>query len=472
MLNSTTVTSERLGYQIADGHELRMEGGALTISRPEGNLRVPLSSGAAAVAAALSSLPVGKCIGELELGCVAAGTPRFLQYLAKLGALQRVLTSDTGPLAVVEPISDSYELKEAKEPVQTTRLRLSRFSYLRPCEGATVLESPLCHSRIRLIDPRLAAMLVKLSQPYSTLELLGGDIDGLNEFLKPALALFMAEGFVAPVTPTGEAVIDDTRTLRLWEFHDLLFHSRTRLGRHRNPTGGTFRFYGEMEPLPAVKPPMTAVRLPLARPDLRNIALTDMPLTAAVEQRTSVRTYGPSPVTLAEFSEFLYRVARVRQRTPGVYEFTSRPYPNGGASYELEIYPIVDRCQGLQPGFYHYDPLEHALEPLSRPHALTQQFLEDAWVFSGQTARPEILLMVAARFGRVSWKYASIAYATILKNIGALYQTMYLVATAMGLAPCALGSGNSDRFSELLGEDYYAETAVGEFMLGNSRASL
>ena len=174
MLNSTTVTSERLGYQIADGHELRMEGGALTISRPEGNLRVPLSSGAAAVAAALSSLPVGKCIGELELGCVAAGTPRFLQYLAKLGALQRVLTSDTGPLAVVEPISDSYELKEAKEPVQTTRLRLSRFSYLRPCEGATVLESPLCHSRIRLIDPRLAATLVRLSasqtRPSSYLE--------------------------------------------------------------------------------------------------------------------------------------------------------------------------------------------------------------------------------------------------------------------------------------------------------------
>lgn len=87
-------------------------------------------------------------------------------------------------------------------------------------------------------------------------------------------------------------------------------------------------------------------------------------------------------------------------------------------------------------------------------------------MFSGQSARPEILFMIAARFGRVSWKYASIAYATILKNVGALYQTMYLVATAMRLAPCALGAGNSDRFSQLLGEDYYRETAVGEFMLG------
>ena len=156
----------------------------------------------------------------------------------------------------------------------------------------------------------------------------------------------------------------------------------------------------------------------------------------------------------------------------GLYETTSRPYPNGGASYELELYPIVDRCEGLLPGFYHYDPQEHALEPLAPPNTFTEQFLQDARAFSGQSVRPGILFMIAARFGRVSWKYASIAYATILKNVGALYQTMYLVATAMRLAPCALGAGNSDRFSQLLGEDYYEETAVGEFMLGTLPRSL
>jgi hypothetical protein len=43
---------------------------------------------------------------------------------------------------------------------------------------------------------------------------------------------------------------------------------------------------------------------------------------------------------------------------------------------------------------------------------------------------------------------------------------MYLVATSRGLGQCALGAGDSDGFSELVGEDYYRETAVGEFMLG------
>jgi SagB-type dehydrogenase family enzyme len=59
------------------------------------------------------------------------------------------------------------------------------------------------------------------------------------------------------------------------------------------------------------------------------------------------------------------------------------------------------------------------------------------------------------------------AYAAVLKDVGVLYQTMYLVATAMGLAPCALGGGDSDLFAAAIGGDYYAEASVGEFLLGS-----
>jgi oxazoline/thiazoline dehydrogenase len=477
MWNGVAIKSgTELGYQISEQHSLRIAGRGLVVTGPYGEVRVPVTSnGSAAIASALSRLQPAEPVPEsqfLESVRAAGGDgieqPGILQHLARLGALQRVVTADKRPLAVVEPISDFYELKEAREPLPDTPIRLSRFSYLRSDDGAVVLESPLCHARVRLVDPRLAGLLTRLSQPHSVLELLRNDPGALDEYVRPAAALFMAEGFVAPVTTVGEAEVDDTRTLRQWEFHDLLFHTRTRFGRHRYPVGGNFRFLGKLPPLPAVKPPMSAVRLPLPRPDLTSVALQDMPLTTVVEYRASVRSYGPSPVTLAQLGEFLYRVARVRQRTlvAGV-ELTNRPYPNGGASYELELYPIVDRCQGLLPGFYHYDPGEHTLEPLTSQNTVTEQFLQDAWGFSGQEGRPEILVMIAARFGRVSWKYSSIAYATILKNVGALLQTMYLVATAMRLAPCALGCGDSDRFSRLLGEDYYAETAVGEFMLGS-----
>ena len=79
----------------------------------------------------------------------------------------------------------------------------------------------------------------------------------------------------------------------------------------------------------------------------------------------------------------------------------------------------------------------------------------------------QVLLILAARFARVAWKYESIAYALTLKHVGVLYQTMYLTATAMGLAPCAIGGGDADLFARAAGTDYYGETSVGEFLLGN-----
>jgi hypothetical protein len=53
--------------------------------------------------------------------------------------------------------------------------------------------------------------------------------------------------------------------------------------------------------------------------------------------------------------------------------------------------------------------------------------------------------------------------------VGVLYQTMYLVATAMGLAPCALGGGDSALFSEAVGANSLEESSVGEFILGSAR---
>jgi hypothetical protein len=44
---------------------------------------------------------------------------------------------------------------------------------------------------------------------------------------------------------------------------------------------------------------------------------------------------------------------------------------------------------------------------------------------------------------------------------------MYLVATAMQLAPCALGTGNSSLFAEALGIEFFVESSVGEFVLGS-----
>ena len=67
-----------------------------------------------------------------------------------------------------------------------------------------------------------------------------------------------------------------------------------------------------------------------------------------------------------------------------------------------------------------------------------------------------------------TWKYSGSAYALILKNAGVLCQSIYLVATARGLAACTLGSGDADLFAEAAGLDYLAESSVCEMLLGSA----
>jgi SagB-type dehydrogenase family enzyme len=266
---------------------------------------------------------------------------------------------------------------------------------------------------------------------------------------------------------------EDDDTLRQWEFHDLAFHARSRLGRHDHGIGGTFRFFGKLPSLPAVRSVYPGAAIALAKPASNDAGINDRSLAAVMSARRSVRRHGNTPISVGELGVFLFRVARVERVIPADpalgrrYETSMRPYPSGGATYDLEIYLTVHQCTGLDPALYHYDPLVHALRLVAPQGPTTDALLDGARFAAKMQDRPQIVVTLTSRFQRLSWKYESIAYAATLKNVGVLYETMYLVATAMELAPCALGAGNSDLFSRLIGTDYYRESSVGEFMLGS-----
>jgi SagB-type dehydrogenase family enzyme len=195
-----------------------------------------------------------------------------------------------------------------------------------------------------------------------------------------------------------------------------------------------------------------------------------------LRERHSTRVFDDRrPITLAELARFLEGTARVKAQWSNkldegddspVIEYAARPYPSGGGSWELELYLAVDKCDGLARGFYHYDAGGHALAPIDvRTQELDAQ-LAAAQFAMAASAAPQILITIAARFGRVSWKYSSIAYGLILKDVGVLLQTLYLMATDMGLGGCAIGSTNIDQFAKLTGIEFHVEGAVGQFAVG------
>jgi SagB-type dehydrogenase family enzyme len=263
--------------------------------------------------------------------------------------------------------------------------------------------------------------------------------------------------------------------LVMWDFHDLLFHTHTTEGRQANPLGGVYPHAGEIAPPPAVRPSWPGKSIDLGVSSATPQEATS-PFTRLLHERHSIREFDDQhPITLAELSRFLDATARIRAKwdtsldpddgSP-VVEYAVRPYPSGGSAYELELYLAVANCEGLERGFYHYDADRHALVPI----AVRPQEFEALWTGAefamDAPAPPQVLITIAARFGRVSWKYSSIAYALILKNAGVLIQTLYLAATEMGLGGCAIGSTNIDLFAKMTGIEFHIEGPIVQFALG------
>jgi SagB-type dehydrogenase family enzyme len=373
-------------------------------------------------------------------------------------------------LVVIEPQAGDYwpSITRLRD---TDTLVLSRFAYIRRRAQDMVLESPRARALFRICDPAIAAMLAALATRRSIKQLRQTDGFPGPELL--ALLLDCDILFKASAKDENLRIAEGDDNLILWDFHDLLFHARSTEGRHANPLGGTYFYAETVAPLPAVRPSWPGARVDL-RQALAPPAEATRQAASLLRQRHSTRDFdGEQPITLGELAYFLDSIARVQSTftapsadgEPPV-SYAPRPYPSGGGSYELELYLAVDNCAGLARGLYHYDAGEHALVAVDvEPHAV-DTMLRHAQFAMNAAALPQIVITLAARFGRISWKYSSLAYSLILKDTGVLMQTLYLMATDMGLGGCAIGSTHIDLFEKMTGIPFHIEGPVGVFALG------
>jgi SagB-type dehydrogenase family enzyme len=404
----------------------------------------------------------------------------LVRRLARRGLLEYRFgrSLDGGDEAVIEPQMSEY-WPQTPKLAETDMVVLSRFAYLRRRGNEMVLESPRAGALFRICDPGIAAAIAMLSTPQQIRKFRRQDgFPGVEllALLVDCQILFKVDAAAGTALRSAEG----DENLMLWDFHDLLFHTHSTEGRQANLLGGLYPYAGVMPPPPAVRP-----RWPGKKIDLRehaSMASEEIsPVAALLRQRHSTRDFDDEqPITLAELAQFLDGAARVQAKWKSRIDFnddspevayTTRPYPSGGSAYELELYLTVANCDGLARGFYHYDADRHALVSIGTradefdAQLATAEFAMDA------PATPQILITIAARFDRISWKYSSIAYALILKDVGVLIQTLYLMATGMGLGGCAIGSTNIDLFAKMTGIEFHIEGPVGQFALGRGRKS-
>lgn len=366
------------------------------------------------------------------------------------------------------PLYTLYPARRGEDPgplPEGAGLVLSRFAVIHREGTALLVESPRAWCDLRVHDPAVLALIGALSTPLR--------ISALPEVL-PAEATeqLIADLWRARLVVAYGAEEETELRLRQWSPFELWLHNRSRLGESGgfNASWGLTAWAdGTFRPLPARPEPYPGTPIDLFRPDLEALRQNDPSLTTVLEDRRSIREHDDSfPLTIDQLGEFLFRCTRVRgtHLLDGI-EHVDRPYPSGGALHELEIYPVVRSVDGLEPGMYHYDGHTHQLRPVCAENDATKTLIMAAELATG-AQNPQLVFVVAARFGRLLWKYEAMGYAAILKDVGVLYHVMYSVATAMGLAACAIGGGHAEVFTAATGRDYFTEGAVGEFMLGSA----
>jgi SagB-type dehydrogenase family enzyme len=330
--------------------------------------------------------------------------------------------------------------------------KLSKFAVLHRDSEGFVLEHPLAWCDLRIHDPGL---LVLLDGP-------GQDNQG---FSAAVASQFIEDLHWCGIFLPAGAEDGNFDTLS-WSAPDLWFHRRSTLGQrtvtweHFGPT----RWAKGRFPRPAArKTNYPGDPIALLAPDLTAKRTEDPTLTAVLEDRVSTRTFDDAhPITVEQLSELLYRTARTRriqsQSVTDSEELVSRPYPSGVA--------------GLEPGMYHYDSFDHVLRLVAAAdsRAVSQLLKPTSATLTGG-AEPQVLIVMAARSGRIMWTYEQISYATILKDVGVLMQTIYLAATAMGLGACAQGFGDTAAFVAATGVDELQECSVGSIIVGSPASS-
>jgi oxazoline/thiazoline dehydrogenase len=334
-------------------------------------------------------------------------------------------------------------------------LRTSRLAVLRVDTGRVIVESPLAAARVVVRHLGVAALVAALAEPALPAD---RAVPGLD----PA-DLVEAAGWLAGVgvlvRPDAE---DADPVLAVREPHDVWFHASTRAGHAPGRLGATGRLAGSpVGPPPALADRSVTGWQALAPPPAGG---TGPGLYAVLDARRSRRGFGP--VDVQRLGELLWRTLRVRQRvTSGALELTRRPVPSGGGTADIEAFVAVGQCAGLAAGLWCYDPAGHRLGQLPAPPAQAARLLLGAGA-AMEAAAPPVLLLLSARFARTAWKYEGIAYSLTLKHAGIVMATVVLLAEALGLAACPLGTGDSALFERLAGTHPLAESTVGEIALG------
>ncbi len=192
------------------------------------------------------------------------------------------------------------------------------------------------------------------------------------------------------------------------------------------------------------------IKLPLPEQEGTN------PLEKVISERRSFRDFSTGVLSQSEIAQILWAAQGITSKVIiPEREIMLRTIPSAGALYPLEIFAVVKRVAGFDPGIYQYVPgqeiAEHSLKQLKTGDM--NRDLADATLGQDCIRNCAVAFVISSVDSRVGVKYGSRAHRYCLIETGHAGQNICLQANSLGLGAVTVGAFNDERLKKLIGHD-------------------
>ncbi|MCL2705371.1 MAG: SagB/ThcOx family dehydrogenase [Spirochaetaceae bacterium] len=170
----------------------------------------------------------------------------------------------------------------------------------------------------------------------------------------------------------------------------------------------------------------------------------------ALANRRSQRLFQNKAISADQLSQILWAAYGITKPVTE-YQFLRggfRTAPSAGALYPLEIYAIIGKVDGIEPGAYKYISEDHKIVRVIDKDVRDE--LSEAAMGQRIVREAPVTIFYSAIFSRTTEKYGERGYRYVFIDLGHSAQNIYLQAEALQLGACAIGSLKDNRVSQIL----------------------
>ncbi|MEV8420795.1 SagB/ThcOx family dehydrogenase [Streptomyces niveus] len=192
-------------------------------------------------------------------------------------------------------------------------------------------------------------------------------------------------------------------------------------------------------------------------------------LDQVVRRRRSWAAMGDGELTRAELAHLLTlsygttgaAVAGQDLRLP------LRATPSAGGLYSSDMFVLVDRVSGVEPGLYYFHPGKRLLQLVDDERTLAE--VAEYTGYRERAGEAAAMVVYVGAFRRNQWKYRERGYRTVLLDCGHLAQSVVTTATSLGLVAHPMIAFVDDYFNAYVGVDGVEDAVLYLTLLGPRR---